>query len=150
MCSSDLAFDAALDDGLDMAAVFAAVGRAVTEVPATPSVEEAAAWRALIAGFDDVLAVLDRAPRSGRFTAEELVLGGGNPLRDALIAGRLPTDEELAAVPAADDLAGWLAARRACRAAKDYGRADELRRRLAAQGFVIEDRPDGVRWVRKG
>ena len=144
------AFDAALDDGLDMAAVFAAVGRAVTEVPATPSVEEAAAWRALIAGFDDVLAVLDRAPRSGRFTAEELVLGGGNPLRDALIAGRLPTDEELAAVPAADDLAGWLAARRACRAAKDYGRADELRRRLAGQGFVIEDRPDGVRWVRKG
>ncbi|MDH5215732.1 MAG: cysteine--tRNA ligase, partial [Gammaproteobacteria bacterium] len=38
--------------------------------------------------------------------------------------------------------------RNAARAARDFGRADQIRDQLAASGISIEDGPDGTRWRR--
>ena len=40
--------------------------------------------------------------------------------------------------------------RTAARAARDFGRADEIRDRLAELGIVVEDTPHGAVWHRKG
>lgn len=39
--------------------------------------------------------------------------------------------------------------REIARRMRDFGRADEIRRRLAEMGFVLEDTKEGVRWRRK-
>jgi cysteinyl-tRNA synthetase len=47
-------------------------------------------------------------------------------------------------------LAAWMderiAARQAAREARDYARADAIRREIEGKGIVIEDTPDGTRW----
>jgi cysteinyl-tRNA synthetase len=60
------------------------------------------------------------------------------------IAGALGLElrAELDAVP--DELRGWARERDAARAAKDWARADELRDRITAAGYVIEDTPSGT------
>jgi cysteinyl-tRNA synthetase len=51
---------------------------------------------------------------------------------------------------AADDEAeALLAEREAARAAKDFGRADEIRDRLAGLGWEVRDSAEGARLVRK-
>jgi cysteinyl-tRNA synthetase len=47
-----------------------------------------------------------------------------------------------AALPAG--VAGLLEERNRARAAKDWARADEIRKRIAAQGYFVEDRPEGT------
>ena len=42
-----------------------------------------------------------------------------------------------------------LAQRESARAGKDFARADEIRDRLVDAGIVIEDGPDGTRWIRR-
>lgn len=52
---------------------------------------------------------------------------------------------------AEEEIAAMVSARQRARAARDYARADELRRELAARGIELEDRPDGTtRWQRLG
>ena len=42
-----------------------------------------------------------------------------------------------------------IAERNNARCSKDFPRADEIRKALAAQGIILEDRPDGTtRWKR--
>ena len=41
------------------------------------------------------------------------------------------------------EVAGLLEERNGARAAKDWTRADEIRNQLAAQGYFLEDRPEG-------
>jgi len=47
-----------------------------------------------------------------------------------------------------EDLAARIGDREKARAEKDYALADRIREELAAQGIVIEDTKDGVRWKR--
>ena len=41
-----------------------------------------------------------------------------------------------------------IAERQEARKAKNYARADEIRNELAAQGILLEDTKDGVKWKR--
>jgi cysteinyl-tRNA synthetase len=43
-----------------------------------------------------------------------------------------------------------LAEREEARASKDFGRADEIRERLAALGWEVRDSAEGARLVRRG
>ena len=42
-----------------------------------------------------------------------------------------------------------IAERTAAKKAKQFGKADEIRNELLAQGIILEDTKDGVRWKRK-
>jgi cysteinyl-tRNA synthetase len=49
---------------------------------------------------------------------------------------------DAAAVP--DEVAGWARERDEARAARDWARADALRDRIAAAGYVVEDTAGGT------
>jgi cysteinyl-tRNA synthetase len=136
-------FHDALADNLNMpnalAALFDAVG-ALNQIDLSPG--DATAALALFESVDAVLDVLDRGPRSGLITAEQL------SARVAL--GGLPTQEELPLmtelVPAA--IATLAAARKAARGAREYALGDAIRDHLKQHGIVIEDTAQGIRWKR--
>ncbi len=59
------------------------------------------------------------------------------------IFGFMKTDHELGLEEEIEDL---ISQRDEARRAKDWARADEIRDRLRAQGIILEDTPQGVRW----
>jgi len=80
----------------------------------------------------------DLARVRGRIAAVDSVLGLG------LLAPAAPAAQSGDA--AIDAL---VAERQAARKAKDFARADAIRKELDAKGIVVEDTPTGVRWFRK-
>jgi cysteinyl-tRNA synthetase len=136
------AFDAALDDDLDVSGALAAVGELVGELnqraPAGPAAAEALAF---LDQLDDVLAVLDRGRRAGLIARAELAARRG--------AAELPAPEAIAAAAELDPelVEQALVARDAAKAARDFARADALRRALSERGVVVDDTPLGVRWT---
>ena len=46
------------------------------------------------------------------------------------------------------DVEALIEERQAARKAKDFARADEIRDILAAQGIILEDTREGVKWKR--
>ena len=47
------------------------------------------------------------------------------------------------------DVDALIAERNAAKKSKNFARADEIRKELAAQGIILEDTKDGIRWKRQ-
>jgi cysteinyl-tRNA synthetase len=165
------AFDAALNDNLNMPNALAAVFNAVNELNAMQlGPAEAREALRLMESFDEVLDVLDRSERSGLITreqvaawldastlapkAEHLKHWAEAPDREQLWemieAGQLPSADSLAPVEEMDAamIELFVAIRQAARKAKDFATSDAIRDDLKRRGVQIEDTPKGVRWVR--
>lgn len=122
------AFEAAMDDDLNVSEALAALFGLVRE--GNQKLDEAGS--SAPAGMGAVLDVLDD------FDAVFGILS----LREA--EGD-DVDEDLAQL-----VEGLIEERRAARAARDFGRADEIRDELDARGIVLEDTPEGTRWKVRG
>jgi cysteinyl-tRNA synthetase len=57
--------------------------------------------------------------------------------------------EDAAPPVAADEIESLIEARRLARKARDFGKADQIRKDLEARGIILEDSAAGTRWKRK-
>jgi cysteinyl-tRNA synthetase len=68
---------------------------------------------------------------------------------EALSIGRIVDEVEERLTVSDKEIDRLVAERKEARRKKDFARADEIRKTLAAQGIILEDRPDGTtRWKR--
>lgn len=163
-------FDNALNDNLNMPNALAAVFGAISELN-TMELGPAEAREALrlMDSFDEVLDVLDRSVRSGLVTRDavqswldESTLSEKAPhlkhwaeapdreqLWEMIEAGQLPKFEDLAPIEQMDAevIELFVAIRQAARKAKDFEVADGIRDDLKKRGVLLEDTPQGFRWV---
>jgi cysteinyl-tRNA synthetase len=116
------AFDEALDDDLNTAEALAAVFEYIRDTNSAMDTGEFQAGN--VAG---ALAFLDRFDSIF------------DVLKPTVKAGSL-TDEQVN---------GLIADRTAAKKARDFAKADQIRNGLAAQGVILEDTKDGVRWKRQ-
>jgi cysteinyl-tRNA synthetase len=116
------AFDAALDDDLNTAGALAAVFEYIRE---TNSAMDSGEFRA------------------GNVEAAQALLARFDSVFDVLrptVAGNAISDAAIEAL---------IAERQAARKARNFKRGDEIRDELAAQGVILEDTKEGVRWKRR-
>jgi cysteinyl-tRNA synthetase len=114
-------FEEGLDDNLNTAIALAAVHNFMREVNTAMS----SRCQVRSANRDEILAAIDR------FDSVLNVFGCG--------------EKELLD----DDIQTLIEQRQEARRQRDFARADEIRQQLAAQGIILEDTKDGVRWKRK-
>jgi cysteinyl-tRNA synthetase len=131
------AFDAALDDDLNTAEALGAVFEYVRDTNTAMDKGEFPAGNAaealgFLSRFDSVFDVLNRSPRGVDISASVSLSGS---LEAKLILG----DASVEAL---------IAERTAAKKSRNFSRSDEIRAQLAAQGIVLEDTKDGVRWKR--
>ncbi|MCB9650904.1 MAG: cysteine--tRNA ligase [Deltaproteobacteria bacterium] len=156
------AFLDALHDDLNMDKAMAAVFEWVTQVnTAKLTRADAASVQGTLESFDQVLDVLVRR-RKGLVSKDDLAAWcdpealkakaasyPAGPVQDALTAGATPALDVITALTGELDDAHvvlMVGARHAARKNKDFAAADGLRNHMKAQGIVIEDVPQGVRW----
>jgi len=116
--------EAALDDDLNTPQALAEVARLASEARKAGDGTTRARLKAELLGAGLALGLLQQDP------AQWLGSAGGDSDDDARIQALV--DE-----------------RGAAKQARDFARADALRDQLAAEGIVLEDTPQGVRWARK-
>jgi len=117
------AIDAALDDDLNTPAALAEIARIAAEARKATAPAERARLKAELLGAGRALGLLQQAP--------------------AAWFARGASGEDDARIQALVD------ERAAAKRARDFARADAIRDALAAEGIVLEDTPQGVRWVRR-
>jgi cysteinyl-tRNA synthetase len=114
--------DAALDDDLNTPTALAEIAQLAGEARKATSREDRATLKAQLLGAGKVLGLLQQAP------AEWFARG---------VSG----DDDARIQALVDE-------RAAAKQARDFARADALRDQLAAEGILLEDTPQGVRWKR--
>ena len=117
------AIEAALDDDLNTPAALAEVARIAAEARKAVDPADRAALKSQLLGAGRALGLLQQAP--------------------AAWFARGASNDDDARIQALVD------ARAAAKQARDFARADAIRKQLADEGILLEDTPQGVRWVRK-
>ncbi|MGZ5469632.1 MAG: CysS/YqeB C-terminal domain-containing protein, partial [Candidatus Aminicenantales bacterium] len=148
-------FEAGLDDDLNISEGLAAVFILIKNVYPLVACEEldrdgAAEIIRYFEDIDRVLAVKPEAAATPSGRAYNLPAGGGKYSG----TGR---DVELFRTSGADkenrleaNVEALIEERQKARAAKDFKRADDIRKELLQMGIVLEDAKDGVRWKKLG
>src|SRR5215472_5680227 len=133
---------AALEDDLNTARSLAAIFDMVREVNIAADrgelrQDDKPALHAALQQFDEIFAVLkdDDAEKMDRVRA-----GSDGNLPGSEHAEKRISDEEV------DRL---IAERNAAKKARDFVRADAIRKQLTEAGIIVEDTKDGIRWKRK-
>lgn len=119
-------FEAGMDDDLNVSEALGAIFtwvREMNKLALTP--DEAAEALLWLARVDKVLGVLEMPEKA-----------------------ESPVDPVLGAAEDAE-IDRLVEERQAARKARDFARADALRKQLADQGIILEDTPQGVRWKRR-
>jgi cysteinyl-tRNA synthetase len=131
-------FDEALDDDLNTAEALAAAFEFVRDTNTAMDNDEFLADNvegalAFLKRFDSVFDVLERSVRPAN-------VAYGSTDHAEFNIRVLPSDAEINAL---------VEERTAAKKARDFALADKLRQDLAAQGVIIEDTKEGVRWKRQ-
>ena len=118
-----VAVEAALDDDLNTPLALAEVARIASEARKAETAQDKARLKRELLGAGLALGLLQQAPADWFSRGAD---ASDNARIQALV------DERIAA-----------------KQARDFARADAIRDQLAAENVVLEDTPQGVRWVRK-
>ncbi|HEY0310691.1 MAG TPA: DALR domain-containing protein, partial [Luteimonas sp.] len=118
------AIEAALDDDLNTPAALAELSRIAAEARKADDIAEKVRLKGELLGAGLALGLLQQAPA-------------------AWFARGVSGDDDARIQALVDE-------RAAAKQARDFARADAIRAQLAAEGIVLEDTPQGVRWGRKG
>ncbi|ALS26153.1 cysteinyl-tRNA synthetase [Paenibacillus sp. 32O-W] len=103
---------------------------------------------------DAITAVFDLVAEANQYMQRDVATASGlRALADLLlrmddVLGLLPSPAEANGL-LDEEVERLIAERAEARKAKNWARADEIRDLLAAQGIVLEDTPQGLRWRRK-
>ncbi len=116
------AIEAMLDDDLNTPQVLAEISRLAAEARKAQNPDDRARFKCHLLGAGQALGLLQQDPAAWFARGDD---GSDDERIQSLV------DE-----------------RNAAKAARDFGRADTLRDRLAAEGVLLEDTPQGVRWRR--
>ncbi len=85
----------------------------------------------------------------GLFQSDVWQFGAKKAAPDGSAAGGVDMHSAAGGTVTDAQIEQWLVERREARAKKDFARADDIRKQLAAAGIIIEDKPDGTtRWKR--
>ncbi len=114
--------DAALDDDLNTPQALAELARIAGEARRSDNLEERAKLKSELIGAGAVLGLLQQSP-------------------EAWFARGASNDDDARIQALVDE-------RNASKQARDFARADAIRKQLADEGILLEDTPQGVRWKR--
>ena len=134
----------ALEDDMNTAQALAAIFDMVREANAAGDAgtllkDDVPHLQRALAQFDDVFAVLEDDDAAKMKQVAEWARSEGKVQENASKATEL-SDAEIDAL---------IEQRQQARKARDFGKADAIRKQLADAGLILEDTKDGLRWKRK-
>src|SRR5207247_2038760 len=138
-------FDRAMDDDLNTPAALAALQNFRSDVNSRlPGRLSAAAAREVVAvfrKFGEVLGLFQVPVEKWEFNKKDVTVS----LTGVEAKGHLGQ----VSVQTVAEIERWIAERNEARSKKDFAKADVIRKELALQGIILEDRQDGTtRWKR--